>query len=83
MKEIGVDISGQHARGVKEFLKEHFLYVITVSDDSRERSPVWPFTRNLFHWSITDPERVNGHPNRSERLFGAFVMRSVGRSENS
>ena len=36
LKEIGVDIFGQHARGVKESVKEHFSYVITVSDDSRE-----------------------------------------------
>ena len=69
MKEIGVDISGQHARGVKESLKEHFSYVITVSDDSRERSPVWPFTRNLFHWSITDPERVNGSSEQKREAF--------------
>jgi arsenate reductase (thioredoxin) len=69
MKEIGVDISGQQSRGVKESLKEHFSYVITVSDDSRERSPVWPFTRNLFHWSITDPERFNGSSEQKREAF--------------
>ena len=67
MREIGVDISGQQSRGVKESLKEHFSYVITVSDDSRERSPVWPFTRNLFHWSIADPERVSGGSSEQKR----------------
>ena len=69
MKEIGVDISEQHSRGVKEAFKEHFSYVITVSDDSRERSPVWPFTRNLFHWSIADPERVNGSSEHKQEAF--------------
>jgi arsenate reductase len=69
MKEIGVDISRQQSRGVKESLKEHFSYVITVSDDSRERSPVWPFTRNLFHWSITDPERFNGSSEQKREAF--------------
>ena len=69
MKEIGVDISGQQSRGVKESLKEHFSYVITVSDNSRERSPVWPFTRNLFHWNIADPERVNGSSEQKREAF--------------
>jgi arsenate reductase (thioredoxin) len=83
MKEIGVDISGQQSRGVKESLKEHFSYVITVSDNSRERSPVWPFTRNLFHWNIADPERLNGSLEQKREAFGVLEMRSVGRSENS
>jgi arsenate reductase (thioredoxin) len=69
MKEIGVDISGQQSRGVKESLKEHFSYVITVSDNSRERSPVWPFTRNLFHWNIADPERVDGSSEQKREAF--------------
>jgi arsenate reductase len=69
MKEIGVDISEQQSRGVKESLKEHFSYVITVSDDSRERSPVWPFTRNLFHWNIADPESVNGSSEQKREAF--------------
>ena len=69
MREIGVDISGQQSRGVKESLKEHFSYVITVSDDSRERSPVWPFTRNLFHWSIADLERVSGSSEQKREAF--------------
>ena len=69
MKEIGVDIAGQQSRGVKESLKEHFSYVITVSDDSRERSPVWPFNRNLFHWNIADPERVSGSSEQKREAF--------------
>ena len=69
MKEIGVDIAGQQFRGVKESLKEHFSYVITVSDDSRERSPVWPFTRNLFHWNIADPEHVDGSSEQKREAF--------------
>jgi protein-tyrosine-phosphatase len=83
MKEIGVDISGQQSRCVKESLKEHFSYVITVSDDSRERSPVWPFTAIYFTGTLQIRRVSMGHPNRSERPFGVFVMKSVGRSENS
>jgi len=62
MKEIGVDIFGQDSRGVKESLKDHFAYVITVSDDSRERSPVWPFTHNLR-------QRVKGSSEQKPEAF--------------
>jgi arsenate reductase len=68
VREIGVDISEQHSSGVTEAFKEHFSYVITVSDDSRERSPVWPFSRNLFHW-IADPERVDGSAEQKREAF--------------
>jgi arsenate reductase len=48
MREVGVDISDQHAEALPQSLKEHFAYVITVCDASRGRFPVWPFTRNLL-----------------------------------
>jgi len=69
MNEVGVDISGQHAKDVAQSLKEHFSYVITLCDASKERFPVWPFTRNLFHWSLVDPERVKGSPEQKREMF--------------
>jgi arsenate reductase len=69
MKEAGIDISGQHAKDVKSSLKEHFGYVITVSDDAKERAPIFPFTRNLLHWSITDPSTAKGS---NEEIKNAF-----------
>jgi arsenate reductase (thioredoxin) len=59
MREAGVDISRQQAKNVKELLKEHFAYVITVCDLARERAPIFPFTPNLVHWSIYDPESAH------------------------
>jgi arsenate reductase len=56
MKEAGIDISGHKAKNAKESLKEHYGYVITVCDAAREKAPVFPFTPNLVHWSISDPE---------------------------
>jgi arsenate reductase len=47
MREAGVDISRQQAKNVKELLKEHFAYVITVCDLARERAPIFPFSRTL------------------------------------
>lgn len=69
MKEVGVDISDQHAEALPQSLKEHFAYVITVCDASRERFPVWPFTRNLFHWSLPDPTAVKGSPEELKTAF--------------
>ena len=62
MKEVGVDISGQHPKDIGQFFKESFTFVITLGDPSRERFPVWPFCRNVRHWSLTDPEQTMGTP---------------------
>jgi arsenate reductase len=69
MQEVGVDISNQQPKDVAESLKEHFSYVITVCDASKERFPVWPFTRNIFHWSLVDPELVQGSYEQKRRVF--------------
>jgi arsenate reductase (thioredoxin) len=69
MKEVGVDISDQQAEALPQSLKEHFAYVITVCDASRERFPVWPFTRNLFHWSLPDPTTAKGSPEERKTAF--------------
>ena len=69
MQEDGVDISRQQAKNVKESLKEHFGYVITVCDSARERAPVFPFTPFLGHWSIYDPETAPEHPEEKRNVF--------------
>jgi arsenate reductase len=60
MKEVGVDISGQHPKDIGQFFKESFNFVVTLGDPSRERLPVWPFCCNVRHWSLTDPEQITG-----------------------
>jgi arsenate reductase (thioredoxin) len=69
MKEVGIDISQQHAEDLAHSLKEHFAFVITVCDASKERFPVWPFTRNLFHWSLPDPRAAKGSPEELKTSF--------------
>lgn len=60
MAEVGIEISKQHSKNVKESLREHFAYVITVCDSAKERSPIFPFTPNLLHWSLIDPTQTAG-----------------------
>ena len=69
MQEVGVDISRCEAREIKESFREHFAFVVTLSDDSQERSPVWPFTRNIVHWNLPDPASVDGPIERKKAIF--------------
>jgi arsenate reductase (thioredoxin) len=69
MKEVGIDITRQHAKDVAESLREHFSYVVTVCDASREKFPVWPFTPNILHGSLVDPEQVQGSTEHKREVF--------------
>jgi arsenate reductase len=69
MNEIGVDISTHPAKPVGESLREHFAVVVTLSDHSKERHPVWPFTRKLVHWNLPDPASVEGPLEDQREVF--------------
>jgi protein-tyrosine-phosphatase len=69
MKEVGIDISAQPVAPVVESLKQHFACVVTLSDDGKERRPVWPFTKNIVHWSLRDPAEADGSPEKQRELF--------------
>lgn len=55
MDEIGIDISGHRSKHVKEFLGQHFNYIITVCDKANESCPVFPGTAVRLHWPFPDP----------------------------
>jgi len=69
MREVGVDIDAQEAKPVAQSLKEHFAVVVTLSDDSKERSPVWPFTPWLVHWNLPDPTTSGAAPEQQREMF--------------
>jgi arsenate reductase (thioredoxin) len=69
MSEIGVDISKQPANSITQSFRESYTVVVTLSDDSKERSPVWPFTRNLVHWNLPDPAAVDGPVEQKREIF--------------
>jgi arsenate reductase len=76
MREAGVDISRQQAKDVKDLLKEHFAYVISVCDLAREKAPIFPFTPNLVHWSIYDPESAQ-HSAEEKRIIFRRVRNQI------
>src|ERR1043166_9471355 len=55
MHELGIDISHHRSKSVVEFAGQHFDYVITVSDNANEQSPVFPGNTRRIHWSFDDP----------------------------
>lgn len=68
MRETGVEI-GHHVEDVKQAIKEHFAYVITVYDEAKEKAPVFPFTVNLMRWSLADPTRMTNSSDEKREMF--------------
>ena len=60
MAEEGIDISGQHAKSVDDFVQQRFDYVITVCDDANESCPIFPHALHRLHWSFPDPSMAGG-----------------------
>ena len=69
MKEVGINISGQKPKSVAQSVKERFGHVIAICDSAKERSPIFPFTLHLRHWSIVDPNTVDGLPAQNAEVY--------------
>jgi arsenate reductase len=62
MKEVGIDLSRQYSKHVKEYMgKVHFAYLITVCDEAEEKCPTtFPGFGKRIHWPIEDPAAFVG-----------------------
>jgi arsenate reductase (thioredoxin) len=62
MKEIGIDISGQRSKSVKEYLgKMSFGHVIAVCKKAEEQCPViFPSALKVLSWPFDDPAAFSG-----------------------
>jgi arsenate reductase len=69
MKELGIDISGQHAKDVAEFLGQSFQYVVRVCDKVREKCPVLPGAIWYLDWSFEDPAAAPGTAAEKSAVF--------------
>ncbi len=54
-ENFGTDATSARSKSWQEFKDLAFDFVITVSDDERERSPVFTGAPVTAHWSIPDP----------------------------
>jgi arsenate reductase len=69
MKEIGIDISKQRAKSVKEFLGEDFDLVVTVCDHAKESCPFFPGGKRYAHKGFEDPSQFKGN---DEEILSGF-----------
>ncbi|MGA8872359.1 MAG: arsenate reductase ArsC [Candidatus Acidiferrales bacterium] len=69
MREVGIDISAQKAREVGSLFHETFHFVVVLSDEARERYPLYPFTRRLLKWSVPNPEIAARELEAQKQMF--------------
>ncbi|HUM04797.1 MAG TPA: arsenate reductase ArsC [Terriglobales bacterium] len=69
MRELGIDISSQRSKDVKDFLGQAIPYVITVCDNAREHCPIFPRTYKFLHWSFDDPAAAQGSAEEKLAMF--------------
>ncbi len=62
MEEVGISLSGQHSKHVKEYMgKIHFAYVIIVCDEAEKQCPrTFPGIVQRLQWSFEDPAAFVG-----------------------
>jgi len=58
LSEIGIDASAEQPMQLASLFSHTFQYVVTLSDERTERHAVYPFTRNVFKWSVPNPETL-------------------------
>ena len=91
MEEIGVSLSGQYSKHVKEYMgKVHFGYLITVCDEAEKNCPtIFPGIGQRSHWSFEDPAAFVGSDDeklakfrevrdRIERRIKGWLMEQQG-----
>ena len=69
MREVGIDISRQQSKHVRQFLGVSAGYVITVCDNAREHCPVFPGAYTHLHWGLEDPAAATGSHEQKLAVF--------------
>jgi arsenate reductase len=70
MREIGIDISNQSAKGIEVFATQPPIdLVVTVCHEAQEACPIFPNAKLQVHWGFPDPSRVTG---TDEERLAAF-----------
>jgi arsenate reductase len=69
MRELGIDISNHHSKGVDQFEGQSFDYVLTVCDNAKESCPVFPGKTTTIHQDFEDPAALEGSGEERLALF--------------
>jgi thioredoxin type arsenate reductase len=73
MEKLNIDISRQSSKGMDQFLKQKFDFVITVCDRAKESCPIFPGDPNQIHWSFPDPSEAAGSEEQRYRVFAEIA----------
>ena len=60
MAEVDIDIASNRTKGVEEFIKQDFDFVVTVCDKASEACPWFPGAKTTLHQSFPDPSTFTG-----------------------
>ena len=66
MNDVGIDVSGQRSKDVKEFDGGRFDFFITVCDRAKQNCPIFPGAAPI-HWGFEDP--AEAPPDQQARAF--------------
>ena len=71
MDEIGIDISGQYSKALKDYMgKIHFGYLITVCDEADKKCPTtFPGMGQRLRWDLEDPAKFVGTEEEKLKKF--------------
>lgn len=82
MGELGIDISGQRSKPLREFEGQPFDFVITVCNRAQEECPVFSGAPERLHWPFEDPaaftevgdERFNAFRRLRDRIHARVMV---------
>ena len=60
MKEAGLDLSGNRAKSIDEFMEQKLDLVVTLCDQAQETCPFFPGGKKYSHQSFQDPGACAG-----------------------
>jgi arsenate reductase len=62
LNEIGIDISQQHSKDVKQYLgRLPVTYLVIVCAEAEKKCPtIWPGALQRMHWPFDDPAAAEG-----------------------
>lgn len=71
MAEMGIDISQQRPKNVKEFLGRTIVqYLVIVCDDAQQKCPrIFPGMRTRLFWPFEDPAQFTGTSDETLAVF--------------
>ena len=69
MKEVGIDISGQHSKGMESIPSNEIERIITLCAESAEDCPALPKRVEHIHWPLRDPGLAQGTQEEILRSF--------------